>query len=318
MKAFCISHAKDVDGIGAASLAMAATGGEFLLSDYDRLLNDLDRVPKDADVVVISDLGTDSTASGRFVEKLGEIAKHAKVTYIDHHYVTEATKRAIRRKGVKLIHDVSECASMLTWLHFQKVLPDQARLIALYGAVTDYMDGSPRASGLMEKADRHFVLLEATLLSEAVARRGDDEGYPESLVRELSKMKHPHEIEGVPELAVEELRVVASLAEEVKREGKRSGRLAYMVTSQHSTGGISKLLIGAFNVPVGVALREKQRGWYEVSLRSTSDCRVHLGKTIGAIAARLGGNGGGHRKAAGARVPMERADEMLRLLAKRV
>ncbi|MDV3277476.1 MAG: DHHA1 domain-containing protein [Nitrososphaerales archaeon] len=318
MKAFCISHVKDVDGLSSAALVVAAMGGEVLLSDYDSILNDLDKVPADADRVVITDLGTDSTSSDEFAEKLGRIASHAEVTYIDHHFATEATKRKIRRKGVKLVHDVSECASMLTYLTFKKSLPERARLIALCGAVTDYMDGSPAAKRFMEHADRHFVLLEATLLAYAVARKGDEPGFPEMIVSELSKMKHPHEIPGVPELAVEELGIVASLGEEVKRLGKKKGRLAYMVTSQHSTGGISKLLIGAFDVPVGVAMREKQHGWYEVSLRGTSECKVHLGKTISVIASRLGGNGGGHAKAAGCRVPVEKAQEMLRLLGKRV
>jgi nanoRNase/pAp phosphatase (c-di-AMP/oligoRNAs hydrolase) len=48
-----------------------------------------------------------------------------------------------------------------------------------------------------------------------------------------------------------------------------------------------------------------------VSLRSTSECKIHLGRTIDGIARRLGGNGGGHRKAAGCRVPVSKADTML-------
>lgn len=318
MKTFCISHVKDVDGLGSAALAVAATGGEFLLSDYDAVLADLDRVPADVDQLVITDLGTDSTTSGEFARKLGRIASHARVTYIDHHFASEATKKIIRRKGVRLVHDVSECASILTYLTFKRALPQGAGLVALFGAVTDYMDNSPEASRLIELEDRHFVLLEATMLAYALAKRGDEVGFPEMIAKELSKMKLPHEIPGVPELAVQQLKVVAALEEEVKRLGKKRGRIAYMVTSQHSTGGVSKLLMGAFNVPVGVALREKQSGWYEVSLRSTSECRVHLGRAIGEIASKLGGNGGGHRKAAGARIPTSRVQEMLRLLAKRV
>jgi hypothetical protein len=55
-----------------------------------------------------------------------------------------------------------------------------------------------------------------------------------------------------------------------------------------------------------------------VSLRSTSDARIHLGTTIGKISARLGGCGGVNWKAAGCRVPVSRADEMLKALAKKV
>jgi nanoRNase/pAp phosphatase (c-di-AMP/oligoRNAs hydrolase) len=84
-----------------------------------------------------------------------------------------------------------------------------------------------------------------------------------------------------------------------------------MITTQHSTGNVAKLLVGAFAVAAGVALKEEQPGWYEVSLRSTSECKIHLGRTIDGIARRLGGNGGGHRKAAGCRVPVSKADTML-------
>ncbi len=318
MKTFCISHIKDVDGLGSAALVVAATGADLLLTGYNELLNDLDRVPEDADQVVICDIGADVSQADEFVEKLGKIASRSKLTYIDHHYASEDTKRRLRRKGIKVVHDVKECASMLTYLTFRKSLPEQAKLVALCGAVTDYMDDSPTAKKLMEQTDRHFVLLEATMLAYALARRGDEPGFPEMVVKELSQMRYPHTIDGVPSLAQEQLDEVVKLEDEVKRLGKKMGRIAYMETSQQSTGGVAKLLIGAFGVPVGVSLKENQKGWYEVSLRSTSECRAHLGRTISPIAAKLGGSGGGHRKAAGCRVPTSKAQDMLRMLSKKV
>ena len=119
-------------------------------------------------------------------------------------------------------------------------------------------------------------------------------------------------------MVVEQVQRVAALGKEVKEKGTVMGRLAYMVTSQYSTGNVSKLLIGAFGVPVGVALKEKTKGWYEVSLRGTSECRAHLGRTIDGISSRLGGNGGGHKVAAGCRIPVGKMDEMLSQLAKKV
>ncbi len=318
MKTFCISHVKDVDGLSSAALVIAATGADLLLTGYNDILGNLDRVPEDAEQVVICDIGADVSEADEFVQKLGKLAARSKVTYIDHHYASEETKRRIRRKGVKVVHDVNECASMLTYLTFRKSLPEQAKLVALCGAVTDYMDDSPAAKKLMEQTDRHFVLLEATMLAYALARHGDEPGYPEMVAGELGQMKKPHAIDNVPALALEQLDEVVKLEDEVKKLGRTMGRLAYMETSQQSTGGVAKLLIGAFGVPVGVSLKQKQDGWYEVSLRGTSECRVHLGRTISAIAARLGGTGGGHRRAAGCRVPAARAQDMLRLLSKRV
>lgn len=316
MKAYCLSHRKDVDGLGSGSLAAAATGGEIILTDYDDMVQSLRRIPSDAERVVISDLGADSADFPQFLAEVKRIAASAKVTYIDHHYMSDEVKRKLRGTGIQLVLDVGECASVLAYQTFRKVLPDRARLIALYGAVTDYMDDSPVAKKMMEHAERHFVLLESTLLSSALGYRGNEEGYPELLAGELAKMKYPHEMEGVPKAALAQLAKEATLEEEVKAAGKKVGRLAYVVLDGHSTSIVSKVVLGAFDVRVGVAMKEKQEGWYEVSLRSTSDSRVHLGRAIGKIAARLGGSGGGHRRAAGCRLPTSRAGEMIRALAK--
>ena len=318
MKAYCLSHRKDVDGLGSGALAVAATGGKINLADYDDMIDKLRQIPDDAERVVISDLGADSADFPFFLEQMKRLAAHADVTHIDHHFMSEDKKRLERKAGVHLVHDVTECASMLTYLTFKDKLPERARLIALCGAVTDYMDGAPRAKRLMEQGDRIFVLLEATLLSLALGDRADEDGFPEMAVGELSKMKHPHEIPGVPQAAMEQLAKEAKLGEFVKEHGKKRGRLAYMVTTEYSTGNVSKLLIGAFEVPVGVAMKEKQPGWYEVSLRGTSESRIHLGRTIGKISLKLGGSGGGHRNAAGCRVPVAKADEMIAALSKKI
>ena len=318
MKAYCVSHRKDVDGLGSGALAVAATGGKIILSDYDDLIENLKLIPDDADRVVLTDLGADSADFPEYLDQMKRIARHAQVTHIDHHYMSQERKRLARKAGVQLVHDVTECASILTYTTFKTALPERARLIALCGAVTDYMDDSPTAKRLMEQGDRLFILLEATLLSEALGLKGSEVGFPEMVVGELSRMRHPHEIAGVPQAALKQLEREARLGEFVKRHGTKKGNLAYMVTDQHSTGTIAKLLIGAFEVPLGVAMKEKQGGWYEVSLRSTSDARIHLGRTIARISEPLGGSGGGHRKAAGCRIPVSSADEMIEALAKKV
>ena len=318
MKAFCISHVKDVDGIGAAALVVAAKRALFLLTDYETLLRDLDRVPKGTTEFVLCDLGTDDSNRDAFVEKMAALASRCRVTYVDHHYLPEATKRALARSGVTIVHDAEECASMLCYKTFRDSLPKESLDIALYGAVTDYMDSSPLAKRLMEKTDRQFILAEATLLSHAIGRMGDKEGFPEMVARELSRMKKPHEIDRVGELALLQLREATRISEEVKRRGRRMGNLAYMRTTEYSTGNVAKLLIGAFDVPVAASFKEKQKGWCEVSLRGTSECKVHLGKTIGRIALQLGGSGGGHKVAAGCHIPAARVQSMLRALSEKV
>ncbi len=312
----CISHVKDVDGVSSAALVVAAKGGTFRLTDYDELLKEIDAVPSSATSVTICDLGTNASNFPQFVARLEGLAKRMPVAYIDHHYLTEEAKGQILRAGVELHHDVKDCAAVLTYLTYKAELPEAARMLALFGAVTDYMDVSPNASRMMETFDRQFVLLESTMLAYALARNGKDYAYPEMLVKELAQMKSPHSIDEVGKEAIQQAEVVRKLAEEVKSRGTRMGKLAYMKTSESATGNVAKLLIGAFDVPLGVAYKEKPGGMAEMSLRSTSESKVHLGKEIGLIAQKHGGSGGGHDKAAGCSVPTTEVPGLLADLAK--
>jgi single-stranded-DNA-specific exonuclease len=314
----CISHVKDVDGLSSAALVVAAKGGTFRLTDYDDLLKEMDAVPASATGVTICDLGTNASNFAEFVGKLAELAKRTQVTYIDHHYLTDEAKDEILKAGVDLRHDVRDCASMLTYLTYKESLPEGARLLALYGAVTDYMDTSANASQMMETFDRQFVLLECTILAYALAKNGRDYRYAEMLVSELAAMKAPHSIDEVGVQALEQAEVVSRLAEDVRSKGTRLGRLAYMKTEQSSTGNVAKLLLGAFGVSVGVAYKEKPGGTAELSLRGTSESKIHLGKEIGLIAQKHGGSGGGHERAAGCSVPTSEVQGLLADLESRI
>ncbi|MDA4113617.1 MAG: DHHA1 domain-containing protein [Thaumarchaeota archaeon] len=307
----CISHVKDADGLCSAALTIAARGGTFRLTDYDQLIDELDGIPKDATELVLCDLGTDPSRFEEFRNKMEELTRRLKVTYIDHHYLSAEMKGELERLGIHLVHDVDECSSMLTYSTFNRLLPAESSYLAIFGAVTDYMDSSPLAGKMMERFDRQFVLLESTLLSYAISNQAREIRYIEMLVESLSRMEMPHTIEGVSTFALRQAETVRKLAGEVGRKGSTLGKLAYMETEQSSTGNVAKLLLGAFNVQVGVSYRARSDGRVEMSLRCTSECKVHLGQTISEIAGRHGGNGGGHAKAAGASIP---AQELLPVL----
>lgn len=314
----CISHVKDVDGLSAAALVVAAKGGTFSLTDYDDLLYEMDEVPSSATGLTICDLGTNESNFPQFVERLRALAKRMPVTYIDHHYLAEGSRTKILTTGIDLRHDVRDSAAMLAYLTYREDLPEAAKLLALYGAVTDYMDGSERANAIMETLDRQYVLLESTILAYALAKKGLDSSYPEELVKELAQMKAPHTIDAVGSEALAQAEVVRLLAEEVRSKGIMLRRLAYMKTTESSTGNVAKLLLGAFGVPVGVAFKQKAAGNAEFSLRGTSESGVHLGKVIGAIAKKHGGSGGGHEKAAGCSVPVSEIEGLLEDLDSRL
>ena len=298
-----ISHIKDADGICSAALSLAARGGTFGLTDYDEIFDEFARIPAETTDLVVCDLGTDSSRFPKFTARLAEVLPRMKVTYIDHHHLTAEHRAELEGMGIQVVHQVDECASMLTYLTFKEALPQRASYLALFGAVTDYMDSSPVAGRMMERFDRQFVLLESTLLSYAIANQGGNTRYLEGLVRTLSRMELPHNIAGVGAYAVTQAETMRRLESRVSAEATRMGRLAYMETDQSSTGNVAKLLLGAFDVQVGVSYRVRPGERFEISLRCTSDCKIHLGEAISEIAARHGGNGGGHARAAGGSIP---------------
>ena len=91
-----------------------------------------------------------------------------------------------------------------------------------------------------------------------------------------------------------------------------------MRTGESATGNVAKLLIGAFDVQLGVAYKEKPGGISEVSLRSTSASKIHLGKEVGVTAQKRGGGGGGHERAAGCSVPSGEVQGLLADLERRL
>lgn len=308
MEYYCISHSKDVDGLCSAALVVSSLKCGFKLASYDNILEVIDSVPREKHIV-LCDIGTNTKIEEKFVELLSSFSE---ATYIDHHYIGEETRKRIASAGIELVHDTSECASMLTYLHFKDKLQTGFEELALYGAITDYMDNSKNSVMIMERKDRHRVLFDATLLSHAISNR--EMNFRRKVVSQLASGKKPHQIRSVWLSAMSYLRTLDRVYQKVRENSSVLSRVAYAETNLDATGNVAKILLGYYNVPVAVAYKKEDGEWAEVSLRSTSGCRVHLGKTIGSIALSLGGSGGGHERAAGCRIKYKDVMKMLEQL----
>jgi len=203
-KIVCVSHKEDADGIGAASLIRQAFGGETKLVDYPGLMTELEKL-KDNDslkTLYICDVGLSKTSQDQFVELLTALRKkRISITYIDHHDLDETLKKKIKSLKVKLIHDISECTTVLVYDTFKKKLTDHSAFIAACSAITDYMEDRQLGSKLLQKFDRQFALLEATVLTFTIASHQKDDEYLLYLVDELSEAKYPHDITNAFEFA---------------------------------------------------------------------------------------------------------------------
>lgn len=313
-KVVCISHSKDVDGIASAALVKMATGASVHLTDYGEILDVLPRVRAGNDVYVC-DLGMNQTISKGFVKEVLRLSKLGNLTYIDHHPIADDLRKEIEAAGGKVINSPEECAGVHTYWHLRKKLPRRAALLACYAAVTDYMDHGAIAQDLIARFDRQFILLESTMLAYSISYSAKQD-FLLKLVDSLAQLKAPHQIEGVMEFAQRQAENIDRLLLSIGKVGKSFGKFAYAESNEHSLGLVANLLVGEFQVPVGVALRREESGFTEISMRGHYKNRNHLGEIANRVARKLGGAGGGHAKASGIRIPTSKIPEFIKLLKK--
>ena len=262
----------------------------------------------------ICDLGLNKQNSNSFVDLLTELRKkRVSVTYIDHHDIDSKVITKLKKIKVKLIHNISECTSVLVYDTFKKKLSEHSSFIAACGAITDYMENKPVASKLLQMYDRQFALVNATVLTYNIVGHQKDPDYLLYLVDELSESKFPHEIPNTYEFAQIQVGKLAEIMSKVRKSMKVSKNLAHMEVLDSGASGAVNFVLGFSGKDVGVAYKERvDKGIYAVSVRGSPSCKTHLGRLVSSIAADLGGSGGGHDRACGAVIPKEKMKKFLR------
>src|SRR5579872_4933511 len=319
--AVAISHRKDADGICSGALIAQLTGAKIYLTDYGDMVETLSGVGK-ADDYYISDLGLNKKTFGGFLDQVKRLSALGRVHYFDHHPMSEEFRAKLDATRMEITHSVDECASILVYRKYEeefKSVP-QMKIAACCGAITDYMDLQPFAKKIIASFDRQFLLYEATVLAFTIASVGrgtaDSNSQLVRIAEEIAFGMFPHQIKDASEYAQSYAQRSAELISSAKKYGKKvDDRFAYMITKESSTGNVANFLVGAFDVPVGVAIREEEPGYYEISTRSIEESKHDLGKIIGRVTTKLGGSGGGHPHASGARIRRDQLDEFLRLLS---
>jgi RecJ-like exonuclease len=315
-KILCVSHQEDADGISSAALIKQAFGGDTILVDYPGIIDVLESLRNDEKLkkLFICDLGLNKQINDYFVDLLTELRKkRISVTYVDHHDIDPKVVTKLKQIKVKLIHDTSECASVLVYDTFKKKLPEHSTFIAACGAITDYMEHKPIASKLLQMYDRQFALVSATVLTyNIVGRNQKDPDRLLYLVDELSESKFPHEIPNTFEIAQIQVEKLAETMSKVRKSMKISKNLAYMEVLDSGASGAVNFVLGFSGKDVGIAYKERvDKGIYAVSVRGSASCKTHLGRLVSSVADKIGGSGGGHARACGAVIPKDQMKNFL-------
>jgi len=321
-KILCISHQEDADGISSAALIKQAFGSDTVLVDYPGMTDVLETLRNDEKLktLFICDLGLNKQNSNYFVDILTELRKkHISVTYIDHHNIDSKIITKLKKIKVKLIHDTSECASVLVYDTFKKKLPEHSIFIAACAAITDYMENRPIASKLLQIYDRQFALINATVLTYNIVGHQKDLDYLYYLVDELSESKFPHDIPNTFEFAQIQVGKLAEIISKVKASMKISKNLGHMEVLDSGASGAANFVLGFSGKDVAITYKERvDKGIYAVSVRGSPSCKTHLGKLVSAVASELGGSGGGHDRACGAVIPKDNIKKFLRKMNSRL
>lgn len=308
LKVMCVSHAKDVDGCVSASIIKMATNSKFLLTNYGGINKSLKRIKNVYDIVYICDLGINDT----IIEELERVRSFSELVYIDHHHVDESLLTQLKEMGVEIIHDLRDCASVLTFNLFQEHIPREAGLLACYGAYSDRLENGHLAKEIIQKFDRDFVLFETMLLTYALDRA--DLNLRKKIVKSLSNLEYPHNIDNVTTHALNQVNRIAELRKEISTKSSTYGKIAYMESKDDSTSVIANLLLDVCEADIGLSYKISSKKISDISLRSKNSLKIHLGKITSHLSTQMDGIGGGHPHASGARIPTTKLKEFIHAL----
>ena len=314
-KVHCISHKDDPDGLSNAALVRCATKCSFSLTGYEDLERVLADAPRGLDWLVLGDLGLSEKTE--LIDNLPAIARH--VLYLDHHLLSAESKRALRRARVIVRHSLDNCTSVLAWDVFRNRLPEGAVNLAAYGAVTDPPVSGRLTRQVMLKTSWNLDAYEGHLLALALSSRACTTALRETTVRELAQLKLPHQIVPVRRLADQQATSMLRIQRQLFDRAEVRRRIAIARGGRLSLGTTAELLLGVPNVVASLAYNTTRTPAHaRISVRSTDECDRHLGRLLSTLSRRVGGEGGGHKIAAGAMVPTKRLQEFLRLFVKEV
>jgi len=314
-KVFCISHNDDADGLASAALVHRATRCSFDLTGYEDLEKVLAEAPRDLDWLVLADLGL--SEKEELISSLPAIARH--VLYLDHHLLSAASKRSLRRAKVIVRHSLENCTSVLAWGAFRDQLPEAAISLAAYGAVTDPPVSGRLTREVMLKTSWNLDAYEGHMLALALSSKKCTAAMRRKIVRQLAALRLPHEMGAVRRLADQQAVAMLRIRKQLYDRAEVKGRVAIAQAGRLALGTTSELLLGVPNVVASLVCHTTGApSQTRISVRGTDECSQHLGKLLSRLSRKVGGEGGGHMLAAGAMVPTKRLQEFLRLFVKEV
>jgi RecJ-like exonuclease len=270
-------------------------------------MEDLSAV-KNSEIVIICDISLIEKRLAQTLKLFAEIEKEGALTYIDHHPLPDTISKA--DIPGRLVHDITSSASELTYTLFQSQLhPDHTRT-AIYGAIADYLDHTPLIQQLLKRWDERTLHFETGILFQGIeSLQKTDHHSKKRIVTHLANNLPPSLDADLTRLAVQYTRREWDMVSKLNECIRIQGNITYVLNFPFSLGKTATYVRGLTNALVGLA-GDTRKDYIDMSLRSCDE-RIDLNRLLRKIAPTLGGGGGGHPKAAGARIPEKNFSQFL-------
>jgi RecJ-like exonuclease len=308
-----VSHG-DCDGICSAALALACCpDARVFFSHPAGLANDLRQIENGS--VLICDIAVSKEFTDQIALQLKRLSEFASVYYVDHHRLPNVVKEAA--KNVEFIVGEEEgSSSELVWGLLGDRLPTGMSRVMIYGAIADYGDRTNIVKEEIDSWDRREIFFESGILVEALeGKRKRDYEFKRGVVQLLSKNLAPSSSDELVDVALKERAFGEEMRGVVFDRTKVEGNVAYVIDVGWSLGKAATYARVRGNSLIGVA-GESRKDFIDLSLRGTG--LVDAGALAEIVSSNLGGSGGGHVRAAGARIPIGRFDKFIHDLAARL
>ncbi len=305
-----LTHA-DTDGICAGAIALSKFPGASVfftkpVSFYDDLNS------HDAGRIVITDIAVPRRDVADILKLMREKSGKSEILYFDHHPLPDSA-----RKKLQSMLDVyvsgNASASELIYRYFQKEIPRERVWVAIYGAIGDYSEHTEFVEERMKNWDARALYFEASTIVLGIKdRKFDDYDSKRLIAQTLANGNNPSDVPGLVKAAKRVVNEEFDLYEIVKKRAKKSGDVGF-VKDVHFFGfrGPSALFAAtATNSRIGLSVHTRNN-YLDITIRSR-DYSVPLNHLAEEAAEAVGGSGGGHPQASGARIPLDKFDDFVR------
>jgi len=318
MKTVILTHS-DCDGICAGAVALSRfPKAEIFFTKPVSFFEDLEKT--EAGRIVITDIAIPRRDVGRVVKLLEGRSRDSEIYYFDHHFLPDKAK-AILRKSLKAYVNGEASASELIYRYFQNDIPRERVWIAIYGAIGDYSQHTEFAEERIKNWDARALYFEASAIVLGIKdERFERYDSKRMIARTLAEGNNPSDVPGLVNAAKKVVNEEFDLYEIVKKQARGMGDVGFVkdIAFFGFRGPSALFAATVTKTRIGLAVHTRNN-YLDVTMRSR-DYSVPLNTLAEDAAEAVGGSGGGHPQASGARIPLSKfvgfVKELNRLLGK--